>query len=133
LSGYAALNRILAQPGPPTADNAIAPETFTAIGWRCPSEAVLPAIAIGRRYASEAAELIGAAMTVLTVTAYEAFGQLHILATEVASTERGRSYRLVLNEPRESLRPEGDSLADVVSLVALALWDAADRLARTPF
>jgi hypothetical protein len=70
---------------------------------------------------------------VISVTAYEAFGLLHVLITEHRTDGVGRSYRLVANETIPMVDTQTDGLADALSQLGVVVWQAAERVAGAPF
>ena len=70
---------------------------------------------------------------VISVTAYRAFGRCVVLATQSRLVDGVRSYRQLTHETLELPDVEREDPADDLALIAVALWQAADRLAGTPF
>jgi hypothetical protein len=70
---------------------------------------------------------------IITVTAYRAFGSLHVLITEHHTDGVGRSYRLVANEQISVVDTETGELADDLSQLGVVVWQAAERVAAAPF
>lgn len=70
---------------------------------------------------------------VISVTAYRAFGFLHVLITEHHTDGVGRSYRLVANETIPLVETQTDGLADDLSQLGVVVWSAAERIASAPF
>lgn len=70
---------------------------------------------------------------VISCTAYQAFGQLHVVIVEKTSTPAGGSYRLVANESIAMVETGTSSLADALSQLGVVVWQAAERVAALPF
>ena len=71
--------------------------------------------------------------TVVTITAYVAFGQVAVLITERQTTETGSAYRLITNEMRPLPVAGTDPTADILNEVAMACWQAGDRIQQAAF
>jgi hypothetical protein len=70
---------------------------------------------------------------VVTVTAYTAFGRLQVLITAKEVGQRASGYRLVLNEALPLVETETSDLADALSQLGVACWQASERVAGAPF
>lgn len=70
--------------------------------------------------------------SVVTVTAYEAFGRLQVLITEQNTTQNAHSYRLVANESIALVETATDGLADALSQLGVVLWQASERVSSSP-
>lgn len=70
---------------------------------------------------------------VITVTAYEAFGRLHVLATQVKATEKGREYMLLANEDIALVDTSTHPVADALSQLGVVVWGAAERIQSAAF
>jgi hypothetical protein len=70
---------------------------------------------------------------VISVTAYRAFGFLHVLITEHQTDGSATAYRLVANETIALVDTQTDGLADDLSQLGVVVWQAAERIAGSPF